>query len=328
MHGWNEEALQALLPIASLRVVTSPPIATVKLLQDIQIVTHCVTNLDGEINAWQEHLGYRLIERDKLPEELCLAWDTPADAGRDYALMAPADNNEVYMRFIATPDRAGYWPPVTWGWNATEILVEDPDILAAQLERSPFKRFGGPGDLYAHPKAPRAIQTYAPSGAMIYFTRITPGGSRYGLHGAKSPVDRVFNVVLGGSSLDELRHFYSVTLGLRVGEPMPFTMTLAAQACNASPDTLFPICVAPVHARRSILELDEYPDNTTARPRESGCLPGGMSLVSFTTKQLANLPVTSRAPAIAIDAAPYNGRRTVVIEGPAGEWLELIESTN
>jgi hypothetical protein len=109
---------------------------------------------------------------------------------------------------------------------------------------------------------------------------------------------------------------------------MPFTMTLAAQACNAPPDTLFPICVAPVHARRSILELDEYPDNTTARPRESGCLPGGMSMVSFTTDQLAVLPVTVRAPAIAINTAPYNGRRTAVIEGPAGEWLELIESVD
>jgi catechol 2,3-dioxygenase-like lactoylglutathione lyase family enzyme len=299
----------------------------VKLLQDIQIVTHCVTDLAGEINAWQKHLGYRLIEQGTLAEELCKAWDTPADTNRNYALLAPAENTDVYMRFIETPERTGYWPPVTWGWNATEILVEDPDQLAAELEDSPFERFGGPGDLYSHPKAPRAIQTYAPSGAMIYFTRITAGGSRYGLHGAKSQVDRVFNVVLGGPSLEKLRQFYSTTLGLRVGEPMPFTMTLAAQACDASPDTLFPICVAPVRARHNILELDEYPDNTQARARERGCLPGGMSMVSFGVKSLDDYPVEFRATPLRIDKAPYNGRRVSVIEGPAGEWLELIETS-
>ncbi|MCP4001159.1 MAG: hypothetical protein GY727_09640 [Gammaproteobacteria bacterium] len=299
-----------------------------KLLQDIHIITHCVTNLSAEVNAWQEYLGYRLIEQGRLSEELCTAWNTLNETGHNYALMAPAENTDTYIRFIATPERVGYWPPVTWGWNATEILVEDPDQLAIELAESPFQRFGGPENLYLHPKAPRAIQTYAPSGAMIYFTRITPGGSRYGLHGAKSPVDRIFNVVLGGPSLDELSVFYSHVLGLRVGEPMPFTMTLAAQACGAAPDTLFPICVAPVRARHSILELDEYPDNTKARIRKDGCLPGGMSMVSFIVKNLDDCPVELRAKPFAIDTAPYNGKRTCVIEGPAGEWLELIEAAH
>jgi catechol 2,3-dioxygenase-like lactoylglutathione lyase family enzyme len=297
-----------------------------KLLQDIKIVTHTVTDLQSEVSAWQNHLGYRLIEQATLSEQLCTAWNTPADIGRNYALLAPEGNSAAYIRFIEAPQRAGYWPPVTWGWNATEILVSDPDALALQLEESPFTRFGGPGNLYAHPKAPRAIQTHSPSGAMIYFTRITPGGSRYGLHGAKTFVDRIFNVVLGGPSLTALSEFYSDTLGLKVGEPMQFTMTLAAQASNASPDTLFPICVAPLRARNSILELDEYPENTQARARDHGCLPGGMSMVSFATRQLDDFPVEFRSPPREIASTPYNGRKVAVIEGPAGEWLELIES--
>jgi hypothetical protein len=104
-------------------------------------------------------------------------------------------------------------------------------------------------------------------------------------------------------------------------------MTLAALACDAPPDTLFPICVAPVRTRHSILELDEYPDNTQARARERGCLPGGMSMVSFGVKSLDDYPVEFRATPIRIDKAPYNGRRVSVIEGPAGEWLELIETS-
>ncbi len=296
-----------------------------KILKEIETVTHCVPDLKRETDAWSSLLGYQLIDEGTLSADLCAAWDTPADAGRKYALMQPS-SGVTAIRFIETGDRAGYWPPVTWGWNATEILVQDPDQLALDMEQSDFTRFGGPGDLYQAPKAPRATQTYAPSGAMIYFTRLLPGGSRYGLHGAKVPVDRIFNVVLGGASLQELIDFYRDTMGLRVSEPIPFTMTLAAQACDAPPDTTFPICVAPLRARNSILELDEYPENTTARPREAGCLPGGMSMVGFTTASLDTLPIPLRAEPVAIAQAPYNGRRVAVAEGPAGEWLELIEA--
>lgn len=296
-----------------------------KQLLDINIVTHCVSELAAELAAWTECLGYEVVVRGKLAPELCKAWDTPADAGKPYVLLQPSSGAEVYIRLIETGKRTGYWPPVTWGWNATEILVADPDELARQLEGSPIKRFGGPGDLYNQPKAPRATQTLSPAGAMLYFTRILPGGSRYGLHGAKTFVDRVFNVVLGGPDLEALRNFYGNTLGLRVSSPIPFAMTLAAQATNASPDTLFPICVAPVRARHCILELDEYPDNTLPRPRGGGELPGGMSMVSFNVPRIDNFPVPLRAEPAQINAAPYNGRRTGVVEGPAGEWLELIE---
>ena len=64
-------------------------------------------------------------------------------------------------------------------------------------------------------------------------------------------------------------------MGMRVGEPMGFVGTLAAEACGAPPDTEFPICVAPVRARNSILELDEYPENSvTARGRVARLHPG------------------------------------------------------
>jgi len=300
----------------------------VRLLKEIRIVTHCVADIDIELPAWTGWLDYKVVQTAPLSAKLCSAWATPADIGRHSVLLQPASGAETYVRLIQTGKRPGYWPPVTWGWNATEILTEDPDELARRLEDSPIKRFGGPGDLYDAPKAPRAIQTLSPSGAMLYFTRILPGGSRYGLHGAKSFVDRVFNVVLGGPDLEALARFYGDTLGMRVSDPIPFSFTLAAQAMNAPADQLFPICVAPVRPRHSILELDDYPENTIPRPCDEGELPGGMSLVSFVVNNLDDCPVEFRAAPVLIDEAPYNGKRVAVIEGPAGEWLELIEDTD
>ena len=297
-----------------------------KRLTEVRIVTHCVADLDAEIETWSRYLDYQLAGRGQLPAALCAAWDAKAETGREYAVMAPASGAKVYIRFIETGSRPGYWPPVTWGWNATEILVQDPDALAVELNGSPIRRFGGPMDLTRGPKAPRAMQTLGPSGAMLYFARLLPGGSRYGLHGARTKVDRIFNVILGGPSLDQLRSFYSDQLGMRVGEPMGFVGTLAAEACNAPPDTEFPICVAPVRARNSILELDEYPENSTPRPRAEGHIPGGMSMVAFDTPSLDEFPVPLRTEPLAIEAFPYHGRRVAVSEGPAGEWLELIET--
>lgn len=297
-----------------------------KLLREIRMVTHCVASLDTEIETWSRYLGYTLQERGQLSAALCAVWDARAEAGRSYAVMAPAGGTPVYIRFIETGERTGYWPPVTWGWNATEILVQDPDALAIQLDDSPIRRFGGPIDLFPGPKSPRAIQTLGPSGAMLYFARLLPGGSRYGLHGAKTPVDRIFNVILGGPALSELSTFYRDKMGLRVGEPIGVAGTLAAEACGEPPETLFPICVAPVRARNSILELDEYPENSTPRERAAGCIPGGMSMVAFDTPSLDNFPVPLRSAAAVIDCFPYNGRRVAIAEGPAGEWLELIET--
>jgi hypothetical protein len=297
-----------------------------RLLKDIEIISHCVTDLAAEVAAWTIYLDYQIIDQGSLDTALCNAWDTQADFGLAYAVLGPASRAAVYIRLIETKNRAGYWPPVTWGWNVTELLVEDPDALALQFENSPFRRTGGPGDLYSSPNAPRAIQTCGPAGTTLYFTRIQPGGSRYGLHGVTSRVDRVFNIIVGGPSMEALRDFYGNTLGQRVSEPIPFVMPMAAEATGAPSDTLFPIAVTTVRPRNCIIELDEYPNTTSARPRGEGQLPGGISMVSFSVADLDTCPVTFRARPVVIDTAPYNGRRIAVIEGPAGEWLELIET--
>ena len=47
-------------------------------------------------------------------------------------------------------------------------------------------------------------------------------------------------------------------------------------------------------------------------------------MVSFNSAPLDELNLIYRAEPRRIDIPPYNGRKVAVIEGPAGEWLELI----
>ena len=50
-------------------------------------------------------------------------------------------------------------------------------------------------------------------------------------------------------------------------------------------------------------------------------------MVSFTVRDLGEVArlLPLRAAPRAIDCIGYGGRRVAVIEGPVGEWLELIE---
>jgi hypothetical protein len=296
-----------------------------KLLRHIAIVTHCVPELDPVVAAWTQYLDYRIVDCGALTDGMCGAWNAPAAAGQRYCTLAPASGQDSYLRFVETADPGGYGPPMTFGWNATELLVKDVDALALTFRGSPFTVLGGPGDLYPRPRAPRAMQVVGPSGELIYFTRILPGGSRYGLHGARSIVDRVFIVTVGGPSSEAMHAFYGGTLGHRIMDRMPFINTILAHGCGVPPSTVFPTSIARIPGRSFLVEMDQYPPGVGPRRRREGHLPPGMSMVSFRVKSLDAVPVPLRAAPREASGFGYGGTRVAVIEGSAGEWLELIE---
>lgn len=306
------------------------PESGARYLRAIAMVTHCVERLAIAESAWSAAPGYRTIERGTLPAAWCAAWDAPAAQGQPYCVMQAASGEDCLLRFVETGER-GHGPPATCGWTATELLVTDTDDLARRLEGTGFRRLGGPGDLYPRPNAPRAMQVIGPSGELVYFTRLLPGGSRYGLKQARSYVDRPFIVTVGGPDGAALHRFYGGVLGLRVMDRTPFVNGILAMLCAAPPGTVFPTAVASIPGRRFLLEMDEFPAGVPPRPRRPGHLPPGMSMVSFTVAALDDLarlgppaPVPRAAPR-RLEGAGYAGRRVAVIEGPVGEWLELVE---
>lgn len=297
---------------------------TNRRLRFLQIVTHSVECINVAVSAWTEWLGYQVVDEGRLDAKLCAVWAAPQSTGQRYCLLQPASGAEVFIRFIEN-GIPNHYTPASYGWSATELLVTDPDRLLHALIDSPFKHVAGPADLFAQKKAPRALQMSGPSGELLYFTRILPGGSRYGMKGAVSPVDRPFIVPLGGPSMDEMRHFYGDKLGLRTMEPIPFINGIMARACNVDSRTPFSMSIAPLPGRRFLIEMDELPVGLEHRPTPPGQLPCGMAMVSFLVKHLEEIPGTLRAEPKTIQTLPYKGRRTAVIQGCAGEWLELIE---
>jgi len=288
------------------------------MLKTILIVTISVFNLGNVETAFRDHLDYRVVERGTVSTELGSVWDAEAMIDRSYLLMQPESEARVFIRFIENAAVEGYAPMATHGWNATELLVTDPDALAERLADSPFAIIGPPKDLWEAPNAPRAMQTLGPGNEVLYLTR----NADFPTH---TFVDRVFIMVLGGPSMEAMGGFYRDKLGLAVGAPTPFPISVISHAQERPADTTYPLAIATI-SKDFLIELDEYPADTPPRPITARHLPPGTSMVTFEfAGELDDLDVEWRARPREIAAAPYDGRDVGVTIGAAGEWVELVE---
>jgi catechol 2,3-dioxygenase-like lactoylglutathione lyase family enzyme len=292
------------------------------MLKLILIITLGVPDVAVMEQAYAEWLGYTAAAHGKIDKELATVWDAPAMVGRPYVLMQPESKEKIYLRFVQVAPAPGYVPMKTFGWNAIEIMVQDPDALATRLAKSgsPFQIIGQPRPL--GPNSPiRAMQVVGPAQEVLYLTRF-PGPD--GRPTARTFVDRPFILIDGGPQLETLQDFYGKQFGATVGAAAQARMTVLNKAHGFDIETTHPLAVARLSPQYSI-EMDGYPETATARPTHKGELPPAIASVSFEVDSLDAVKVPLLAPAHAIKAQPYGGRRVATVRGPAGELIELVE---
>jgi catechol 2,3-dioxygenase-like lactoylglutathione lyase family enzyme len=229
----------------------------------------------------------------------------------------------VYLRFVETDAEAA--PPMrALGWNATEILVEDPVALEARMAGSPFRVIGPPAPLEFNPKVV-AMQALGPAGELLYFTRMPPGASKFGLGSATTFVDRVFIVVLGVHDIRRTLDFYGSKFGLPVNEPVPSRVDVLADAWALPRSQPFLLGIVRL-PERFLIEVDEYPPAASGKRVADGELPAGMAMVSFTVPSLEPYLAQFESPPVTLNGVPYDRRRAGVLRGPNGERIELVEA--
>jgi hypothetical protein len=293
------------------------------MLSVIVAVTMTAPDLGAVEEAYTRHLSYQVIERGYVSADLARGWNAPAVEGRRYLVMQPASGAPVYLRVVQQPATPGYAPLTTYGWNSNEILVEDPDALAAKLAMSPFTIIGEPRPLSMNPKV-RAMQVVGPAEEVLYLTRIPPGGSLFDLGSAKSFVDRTFIVVLGGPDMAAMLKFYRDVLGLPVTDANPAAVSVVNAANQLAPETIIPLAIARL-PKNFLVEIDQYPSVAKTRPTRAGELPPAMAIVSFAAPDLSARALPWLVPPSKQLGKPYDGRRAGLLRGAAGELVEIIE---
>lgn len=293
------------------------------MLGPIRAITTTAPDLHSVEEAYVNYLGYVVAERGIVSDATAAGWGAPAVAGNQTLVMMPESGEPTFLRFVSQHIPADYKGLTTYGWNATEIIVQNTDLLADRLQNSPFEILCPPHALDGLPDI-RAMQVCGPGGEILYLTWVQRPVPGFELPIAKSFVDRCFIAVLGGPDMEAMRSFYKDSFGNQPSERMDTMIHVLSKANGLPLETKYGLATVALD-KGSLIEIDQYPPMTTARPKIAGALPPGMAIVTFECADLDKLdldfialPQTSQLP-------PYKGRRSATLIGAAGELIELIE---
>ena len=286
-------------------------------LGQIRAVTYTVPDLGTVEAAYVEFLGYRVLARGNVPHAQARAWGAPGVEGRSVLTLGPASGENVFLRFIECPEAEGWRAFDTFGWNATEFVVQNVDVLAQQLAASPFTIIGAPKGLNRFPMI-RAMQVLGPAGECCYFTEIG-SGSGLSLADARSFVGRVFIVVVAGPDADVLYRPYAL-FSNRQEAPVATPVQVISRMHRLPPETLHRHGLVRL-PEGTLIELDQYPSSAAYRSVRSGLLPAGMAIVTFEVQSVRGVEFTGgEAPS---DLPGLRGR-SWCLQGAVGELIELF----
>ncbi len=247
------------------------------VLRAIRAVTYAVPDLAAIEDAYIGELGYQVVARGVISETEARKWRAPAMAGRRSLALGPASGEAVHLRFVESPAAAGWRALTTFGWNATEFVVQNVEALAARLDGGAFSIIGPPKGLTRFPMI-RAMQAIGPAGECCYFTEVGPG-SGLELADARSFVGRVFIVVAAGPDADALFAPYT-RLANAVEAPVATPVKVISDAHGLPETTLHRHGLVRLPGG-CLIELDAYPPTAQGRAVAEGELPPGMAMVSF-----------------------------------------------
>ncbi len=276
------------------------------------LVTLLTTDLDSTEQAYQDFLHYQTVETGIVSAELAELWQDPELAGKPYSIMQAASGKKTYLRFIETEKKVTRSQP---GWTAVEILTQDVDQLEKELNpatnpASPFTIRGPPAWL-TNKQNIKAMQVSGPAGELLYLSQIKdPSKMITSNQSTDSYVDQTFIMVAGSDDFDSALDFYSDDLGLKPLGPFPYKVAVLADQLSLPQDTLFDLSLIKVTDTFAI-EVDSYPKPL---PEYSGTIHS-ISLVA---------DIKAKPEGKTLNSFPYNGRSVLMLNGNAGEKIELI----
>ena len=284
-----------------------------------KMATVSVVNIEEAERLYNKWLNYDAVERGNIPTELALSWGAEKTSGQPYVVMQPESGEDVYIRLIKINKPPKYNANTTWGWNAIEIICENPDELNKHFEKSPFKIIGEPAALKNYPSI-RAMQVQGKEEDVIYFTTETGSYKKSPLPKPKSKIGRIFIMVVAGPDIFKLQDWYSEKFNLQKKKINNSPIALINRAQGIPLDSERPLTTLSLFEHGNLIELDGYGNNTGPRMHNIGELPPGISITSITVKNLDELELK-------YISSPINsyGSRSATVLGPAGELLELIE---
>lgn len=294
------------------------------LLGPVLLASVLVPDLGAAAAAYGEVLSYRPVDEGSVDGELARSWGAPGAASNPYAVLAPESGEPGWVRLIEGDAPSDHRPLASTGWAAIEILVADPDALAARMADSPFDIIGPPAPLGSYPEI-KAMQAIGPAGEVLYLTNVPSGGGEHDLPTVQSAVDRVFIVVLGVPDFDGALEDFESNFSLPARPTHERSIYFIGPGYGLA--ITDPLRMTTIQlARKSLIQVDEYPADVPPRACVKGGLPAGFAMTSFAVPSLEPFLAAALAPPVRPPEPPYDSRAAITLNGPGGALIELIET--
>ena len=105
--------------------------------------TLVAADLDHLLGAYVDYLSMSVIEQSFVSAELAGLWGVEAMLGKPYAVLA-SPSGVPWIRIVEDTRVQQPKPFKQHGWMSLEVLVEDVDSLAGELDGSPGRAGLGP----------------------------------------------------------------------------------------------------------------------------------------------------------------------------------------
>lgn len=289
----------------------------------LKCATHVVGNLDDAIARYEQWMEYRTVEQGEVPADLATAWAAPNSAGKRYAVLQPASGEEVFLRFVEGDPVPDYLPIRTYGWAAIELCVTDVEAVNEKMLQSPFEVIGPPKPLDGFATV-KPMQVRGADLETVYLTEILQPGEGTGLPQPQSLVDRPFIMVLACPDLRKTAQWVKDVLGLPMIDPVAIRYSMIEKAFGL-PETAKTELTTARGAGQVFLELDQYPEAATERPRHEGALPPGVAITTMLYPDFDRLKGHWASAPVVREGAVYGGKRSGVLVTPEGALLEIVE---
>ena len=298
--------------------------ANVPGLQRLVGFTIFTADVRATAAAYARWLDYVIAEQTIVSPLLARLWGCARLAGRSLALLHAPASPATLLRLVEMPVPPAATPLLGHGWNAMEVLVQDPYALAVQLEGSPFRIVIPPRPL-PFDASIHAMQVIGPAGELLYLTALPTKRTILDLNAARTRVDRPFIAILGGPDASAMLSFYSARLRTPVIAPTATIVQIINEQFSLAADQRIALGIVKL-PRDCLIEVDEMPPAARPRAQLDDAASSGIAMLSCECADLQTLDVNWRGAPQALQTAPYCGRRAAVTVGAAGEWIELIET--
>ena len=280
-------------------------------------------DLDAALSDYHGCLGLKIVEQGRIGDDLAASWGCPKSAGARFALLQPESGVHCFIRLVETPLPDDFRPTRTYGWAAYELTVQDVFGWPDRLQGSGF-------DIVGPPKALEGLPYFVPMQVtgrgreMIYLNEVADNTPTSDLPKAGSLTDHIFIVILATPDREASLHWFEKALKLDISSSYTLAYSMINNAFGLPADHRTTITM--VQKRRlPIVEVDDYPAETTVRQGDAEMLPPGNAMITLAVDDLDVLDVDFIAPPVRREGPLYAGRRVATVRGHAGELIELLE---